>query len=194
MKKLFRTFKELAESPLAESDVSPEKILLDLNLKFGIQDALDLEQFSWILTLTDLSYHSFDDQLSAPMLYSTALSRSNNMFRRIASAMVKVEKRFISEIIIQNIFNILFKTNAWNSIILNPNVSKVIEKLKYAAKVKIDRSCNKYINRPSTNRIAAQDLFEIWSEMLDRVIDKQRELLKQGDKTNGCYAQTISSI
>ncbi len=178
--KLFRTFKELVDSPLAEDHSLPEEILLSLNIKFGIQDSLDLKQFSWILSLINHSYHTFEDHYSVvryelPSLQPLVIKPIS---RKSGMQFAYKHCYYPSGMILENIFKILFETEAWNSIILNPNVSKVIEELKHAAKVKIDRSRDKYINRPPTNRIAAQDLFEIWSELLEQIGDKRQRLLK----------------
>lgn len=197
---MFKTFKDLCKSPLCMENAEPEQILLELNLKCGIPEAPTLRIFKKILSLIVDVYHGFKDRIEdfeviqAPRPKHNLRMHSMSVWRLMPTA-VPVSKvtimpisapitisdlpqlRYPSDIIFENMFKILFKTDAWDSLVFDGRTSAHVKKLRdkvkssthESSKVRSERSWRKHYN------YAKGDLLEVLEEMLYRIEAKKKE-------------------
>ena len=194
---LFRTFKELCESPLAlRDDASVEQILLELDLKCGGRK-LSVEEICRILDLIHKAYHTPNDRFEAVVTIRAASSPQQNLTHHIMSIWRNIQPGIIpissvsvppiqivddlpsftypSDVILKNIFMIMFTTDEWNEAVLDKNLKLHVEELQKSAKSSTFRQKDDEVEswRRSYDHRAGE-LLEIWSELLERISKKEK--------------------
>lgn len=194
---LFKSFKELCESPLAlRDDASVEQILLELDLKCGGRK-LSVEEICRILDLIHGAYHTLNDRFEAIVTIQAASSPQQNWTKHIMSIWRNIQPSLIptpsvsvspiqivddlpsftypSDVILKNIFTIMFTTDEWNEVVLDKNFKLHVEELQKTAKSSTFRQ--EYDKIESWKRSydhRAGELLEIWSELLERISKKEK--------------------
>lgn len=166
---MFKTFRDLAKSSLADLDAAPEKILLELAVKSGIQE-LKLKDLEKILTLIHEAYHSQEDigitlaeedplKLQVPLKFN----RSNRFWQLTKP----------SDAILKNIFKLMLETDVWDKLVFSDELERHVLHLKGDASRKIivsgvfAESWREHVDHKM------EDLYEIWSELLEKIAEKK---------------------
>ena len=88
-----------------------------------------------------------------------------------------------SDVVIRNVFRIMFETDAWDYLVLDDRLEKHIFILKSNASshtMKVSDDPAERWRKHYDRRMG--DLLEIWSEMLDKIVEKKMKLLKNMKK------------
>jgi len=167
-----RTAKKYAKlvksSALSKEDLEPEQILLELSLMLGSKTMTSCK-LGKIFKLIHENYHSLED---------SARSWSNITWHMGLTIVDVPPLAFASDVMLKNIFKILFETSAWDDIILSGKLEATVSELAESASANIQRSSadpSENAWRKFTNHIAIE-LMEIWNELLEKLATKKREL------------------
>lgn len=90
-----------------------------------------------------------------------------------------------SDVVIKNVFRIMFETNAWDHLVLDDRLEKHIFILKSNASshtMKVSDDPVEKWRKHYDHRMG--ELLEIWSEMLDKIAEKKMKLLKNMKEKN----------
>lgn len=197
---LFKTFTDLANSPLGEENEELEKILLELAVRFGTTK-IGIRDIKKILSLVHEAHHTMKDTREEPleisMIYpSGQVGRSSanhimSIWRLQASGLIQTSAistptisdlpnlSYPSDVVIKNVFRIMFETDAWDHLVLDDRLEKHVFILKSNASshtVKISDDPAERWRKHYDHRFG--ELLEIWSEMLDKIAEKKMKLLK----------------
>lgn len=208
---LFKTFTDLANSPLGEENEELEKILLELAVRFGTTK-INIRDIKKILSLVHEVHHTMKDSreesLEISMTYpSLQVGKSwtnhiMSIWRSQALSLIPISAvstpilqkpqsfslptindlpnlSYPSDVIIKNVFRIMFETDAWDHLVLDHRLEKHIFILKSNASshtVKVFDDPAERWRKHYGNRMG--ELLEIWSEMLDKIVEKKMKLLK----------------
>lgn len=207
----FKTFIDLANSPLGEEDEEIEKILIELDVKLGTLK-IGIRDIKKILSLVHEVHHTMKDSreesLEISMTYpSLQVGKSwtnhiMSILRSQAPSLIPISAvstpilqkpqsfslptindlpnfSYPSDVIIKNVFRIMFETDSWDHLVLDHRLEKHIFILKSNANshtVKVFDGPDEKWRKHCGNRMG--ELLEIWSEMLDKTADKKMKLLK----------------
>ena len=208
---LFKTFTDLANSPLGEENEELEKILLELAVRFGTTK-IGIRDIKKILSLVHEVHHTMKDsreesletlmsypsrqvgkswtnqimsiwRLQAPSLIPVSAVSTPSLQKPQSFSLPTISDlpnlSYPSDVVIRNVFRIMFETGAWDYLVLDDRLEKHIFILKsnassHAMKV-FDDPAEKW-RKHYDNRMG--ELLEIWSEMLDKTAEKKMKLLK----------------
>ena len=212
---MFKTFTDLANSPLGEENEELEKILLELAIRFGTTK-ISIRDIKKILSLVHKVHHTMKDARDGPgessMIYpSRQVGKSwtnqlMSIWRLQASSLIPTSAvstsslakpqsislptisdlpnlSYPSDVVIRNVFRIMFETNAWDYLVLDDRLEKHIFILKSNASshtMKVSDDQAERWRKHYDNRMG--ELLEIWSEMLDKIVEKKMKLLKSMKK------------
>ena len=90
-----------------------------------------------------------------------------------------------SDVVIRNVFRIMFESDAWDYLVLDDRLEKHIFILKSNASshtMKVSDDLAERWRKHYDNRMG--ELLEIWSEMLDKIVEKKMKLLKSMKEKN----------
>jgi hypothetical protein len=198
----FKTFTELVSSPLANETEELEKILLEFNIKFGTIK-LGIRAMKNILSLIHEVYHTSKDvRLDSEWFEDDKPQTTTNLakslltsYRRFSPTIIPTNRIQIqsnnfftvsdlenlshpTDVILRNLFKIMFELDVWNDLVLDPRLEKHVTILKLNAGSRISKTSddkNEKWRKCIDHKMEA--LFEIWSEMLDRISSKKKQLL-----------------
>ena len=175
MTMIFKTFADLLDSPLSKKDEEIENILVELNVKFGISK-LGIRDLKHILSIVHRVYHTVKDINPGDRQDRLWTQHSGATNQRLTISNLSFFS-YPSDVIIQNIFKILFKTNVWDSLVLDERLERHV----YILKLNAGTNMLTVSNAPSESWRKIFDrrmekLFEIWSEMLDQISSKKKQL------------------
>lgn len=212
---LFKTFTDLANSPLGEENEELEKILLELAVRFGTTK-IGIRDIKKILSLMHEVHHTMKDSRDGPveisMIYpSRQVGKSwtnqlMSIWRLQAPSLIPISAvstpslqkpqsfslptindlpnlSYPSDVVIKNVFRIMFETDAWDHLVLDDRLEKHIFILKSNAgshTMKVSDDPAERWRKHYDNRMG--ELLEIWSEMLDKIAEKKMKLLKSMKK------------
>lgn len=212
---LFKTFIDLANSPLGEENEELEKILLELAVKFGTTE-IGIRDIKKILSLVHEVHHTMKDSREesleilmtypsrqvgkswANQIMSTWRLRAPSLIPISAVSTPSLQKpqpfslptivdlpnlSYPSDVVIRNVFRIMFETDAWDYLVLDDRLEKHIFILKSNASshtMKVFDDPAERWRKHYDRRMG--DLLEIWSEMLDKIAEKKMKLLKSMKK------------
>lgn len=186
----YKTYSDLLRSPLAQENAPHEKILLQLDIDGGnLGSGAKVEKLrsclQKIFRLLDDNYHSREDRVedlletASPRLASK-LKLWKGMLNNFMTITDLPQLRYPSDIILENMFRILFETECWDSVVADGKLEPFVKKLIKEAGVGI-HSANPDLPpeerkwRKTFNRLEGE-LFEIWSELLERLEAKRKRL------------------
>lgn len=208
---LFKTFTDLANSPLGEENEELEKILLELAVRFGTSK-LGIRDIKKILSLVHEVYHTMKDtrekppevsmtypsrqvgkswtyhimsiwRLQAPSLIPTSAISTPSLQKPQPLSLPTISDlpnlSYPSDVIIKNVFGIMFETDAWDHLVLDDRLEKHIFILKSNASsytMKVSNDPAERWRKHYDHRMG--ELLEIWSEMLDKIAEKKMKLFK----------------
>ena len=211
----FKTFIDLADSPLGEEDEEIEKILVELDVKLGTSK-IGIRDIKKILSLVHEVHHTMKDSreesLEISMTYpSLQVGKSwtnqiMSIWRSQAPSLIPISAvstpilqkpqsfslptvndlpnlSYPSDVVIRNVFRIMFETDAWDHLVLDHRLEKHIFILKSNASshtMKVFDDPAERWRKHYGNRMG--ELLEIWSEMLDKIVEKKMKLLKSMKK------------
>ena len=156
----FKTFIDLAKSPLGEEDEEIEKILIELDVKFGTSK-IGIRDVKKILSLVHEVHHTMKDSrkesLEILMTYpNQQVSKSwqiMSIWRLQAPSLVPISAvstlssqnpqpfylptvndlpnlSYPSDVVIKNVFRIMFETDVWDHLVLDDRLEKHVFILK----------------------------------------------------------------
>lgn len=187
---VYETYSDLLRSPLAQENAPVEKILLQLDIdgkELGCGTKVETLRscLQKIFRLLDDNYHSREDRIEDLLeTASPVLASKLKLWKGMLSNLMPIsdlpQLRYPSDIILENVFRILFETEYWDSVIADGKLEPFVEKLVNKA---IDRmhTANPELPpeernwRKTYNRLGGQ-LFEIWSGLLERLEAKRKRL------------------
>ena len=208
---LFKTFTDLANSPLGEENEELEKILLELAVRFGTTK-IGIRDIKKILSLVHEVHHTMKDsrdgpveismiypsrqvgkswtnqlmsiwRLQAPNLIPISAVSTSNLAKPQSISLPTINDlpnlSYPSDVVIKNVFRIMFETNAWDHLVLDHRLEKHIFILKSNASshtMKVSDDPAERWRKHYDHRMG--ELLEIWSEMLDKITEKKMKLLK----------------
>ena len=208
---LFKTFTDLANSPLGEENEELEKILLELAVRFG-STKISIRDIKKILSLVHEVHHTTKDsregaveismiypsrqvgkswtnqimsiwRLQAPNLIPISAVSTSNLAKPQSISLPTINDlpnlSYPSDVVIKNVFRIMFETNAWDHLVLDHRLEKHIFILKSNASshtMKVSDDPAERWRKHYDHRMG--ELLEIWSEMLDKIVEKKMKLLK----------------
>ena len=208
---LFKTFTDLANSPLGEENEELEKILLELAVRFGTTK-IGIRDIKKILSLVHEVHHTMKDSrkesLETLMTYPSRQVGKNwtnqimSIWRLQAPNLIPISAvstpslqkpqsfslptisdlpnlTYPSDVVIRNVFRIMFETDAWDYLVLDDRLEKHIFISKSNASshtMKVSDDPAERWRKHYDNRMG--ELLEIWSEMLDKIAEKKMKLLK----------------
>ena len=208
---MFKTFIDLANSPLGEENEELEKILLELAVRFGTTK-IGIRDIKKILSLVHEVHHTMEDsrevpieismsypsrqvgktwinhimsiwRLQSPSLISTSAVSTPSLQKPQSFSLPTINDlpnlSYPSDVVIRNVFRIMFETDAWNHLVLDDRLEKHVFILKSNASLhtmKISDDPAERWRKHYDRRMG--DLLEIWSEMLDKIAEKKMKLLK----------------
>ena len=208
---VFKTFIDLANSPLGEENEELEKILLELAVRFGTTK-IGIRDIKKILSLIHEVHHTMEDSREVPIEISmsypsrqvgkTWINHITSIWRLKSPGLIPTSAvstpsltkpqsvslptisdlpnfSYPSDVVIRNVFRIMFEADAWNHLVLDDRLEKHIFILKSNASshtMKISDDPSEKWRKHYDSRMG--DLLEIWSEMLDKIEKKKMKLLK----------------
>ena len=204
-----KTFIDLAKSPLGEEDEEIDKILIELDVKFGTSK-IGIRDVKKILSLVHEVHHTMKDsreesleilmtypnqqvseswqimsiwRLQAPSLVPisavSTLSSQNPQPFYLPTVNDLPNLSYPSDVIIKNVFRIMFETDVWDHLVLDNRLEKHVFILKTNASshtMNVSNDPAERWRKHYDNRMG--ELLEIWSEMLDKITEKKMKLLK----------------
>ena len=206
---LFKTFIDLANSPLGEENEDLEKIILELDIQVGTTK-IGIREIKKILSLVHKVYHTLKDCKEKPIeVAMTYLNKQvgkswvnhiMSIWRTITPGLVptssvtspKVSQpqtlslptisdlpnfSYPSDIIIKNVFRIMFETDVWDYLVLDDRLERHVFCLKTNASSRTMKTSDDPAERwrkHYDHRMG--ELLEIWSEMLDKILEKKSKL------------------
>ena len=199
-------YKDLLKSPLAKSNAEVEEVLLELALVGG--DKMRARDLCKILSLLNDNYHemvdNFDATFDGPFLprlrqvaWPTLIPASSVVVSPMQKPMplqkpppfLTVDDlpnlEYPSDIILKNVFKILFTTSAWDDMIFSKIVEDHVGRLYQRASssmVKHSRVKDEEWRRFPDRK--AEKLFEIWGEMLYKIAEKRKKLNSTSNTKN----------
>ena len=212
---LFKTFTDLANSPLGEENEELEKILLELAVRFGTTK-IGIRDIKKILSVVHEVHHTMKDsrkesletlmtypsrqvgkswtnqimsiwRLQAPNLIPISAVSTPSLQKPQSFSLPTISDlpnlTYPSDVVIRNVFRIMFETDAWDYLVLDDRLEKHIFILKSNASshtMKVSDDPAERWRKHYDHRMG--ELLEIWSEMLDKIAEKKMKLLKNMKK------------
>jgi len=206
---LFKTFTDLANSPLGEEDEELEKILLELAVRFGTTK-IGIRDIKKILSLVHEVYHTMKDSREGPLEISMTypsrqvgkswINHIMSIWRLQVPSLMPISAvstpslakpqsvslptisdlpnlSYPSDVIIKNVFRIMFETDAWDHLVFDDRLERHIFCLKTNASsrtMKVSDDPAEKWRKHYDSRMG--ELLEIWNEMLDKIADKRKKL------------------
>lgn len=208
---LFKTFTDLADSPLGEENEELEKILLELAVRFGTTK-IGIRDIKKILSLIHEVHHTMEDSREVPIEISTSypsrqvgktwINHIMSIWRLQPPGLIPTSAvstpsltkpqsvslpnfSYPSDVVIRNVFRIMFESDAWNHLVLDDRLEKHVFILKSNASshiMKVSDDPAERWRKHYDRRM--EDLLEIWNEMLDKIAEKKMKLLKNMKEKN----------
>jgi hypothetical protein len=210
--KVFKTFTDLANSPLGEENEELEKILLELVIRFGTPK-IGIRDIKRILSLVHGVHHTMKDSKEEPLVSSMTypsrqvgkswINHITSIWRhQVPASLIPISAvstpslqkpqsfslptisdlpnlSYPSDVVIRNVFRIMFETDAWDHLVLDDRLEKHVFILKTNASshtMKVSDDPAERWRKHYDHRMG--ELLEIWSEMLDKITEKKIKLLK----------------